>query len=116
MPGITTVMRWLDEDESFRAQYARAKELQADYMAEQILDISDDSSKDTVHHEKFGDMPDNEWINRSKLRVESRKWLMGKMAPKKYGDKMEIDHNISDTRKAASELFPDALDEAGKGE
>src|SRR5262245_46280259 len=46
MPGKTTVMRWLNENEVFRDQYARAREAQADYWADEILEISDDGTND----------------------------------------------------------------------
>lgn len=89
MPYSGTVLRWLREKEDFRNQYARAKEEQADYLAEQILDIADDSSNDTVMGE-FGPMEHKEWINRSRLRVDARKWIASKLKPKKYGDKLEL--------------------------
>jgi hypothetical protein len=87
MPVQATVFRWLSIDEAFLKQYARAREAQADRLADEILDIADDSSHDTESTE-HGDRPNNEWIARSRLRVDARKWLASKMAPKKYGDKV----------------------------
>jgi hypothetical protein len=88
MPACSTVFKWLIEFKEFSEQYARAREAQCDAFVEQIIEISDDISNDTIHTEG-GDKPNAEWINRSRLRVDTRKWLMSKMAPKKYGDKIQ---------------------------
>ena len=77
------------ENEQAANRYARAKELQMDYLAEEIIQISDDSSNDTISTEK-GDIENKEWVNRSKLKVDTRKWLMSKLAAKKYGDKIDV--------------------------
>ena len=60
--------------------------------ADEIVEISDESNRDTVLTES-GEHPDNEWISRSKLRVDTRKWLLSKLMPKKYGDKIETQHS-----------------------
>lgn len=90
--SATVVFNWLldDDKKDFVEKYTRAKQLQAEFLAEEILDIADDSRKDTIEHEEFGAMPDHEWMNRSRLRVDTRKWLMSKLMPKKYGDKLDL--------------------------
>jgi hypothetical protein len=93
MPVQATVFRWLSIDEAFLKQYARAREAQADRLADEILDIADDSSRDTIpkvdkEGNEYGEQANSEWIARSRLRVDARKWLASKMAPKKYGDKV----------------------------
>lgn len=85
----TTFYDFIDADKEKSKQYARACEERAEAMADEIIEISDFSANDTITTEK-GDMPDNEWINRSKLRVDTRKWLMSKLQPKKYGDKLDL--------------------------
>lgn len=90
MPSKTTVLRWLRQSDEFRAQYARAREDQADAFADEILDIADDGRRDYVPDEDGHEVVDHDHIQRSKLRVETRKWLMGKMAPKKYGDRLQL--------------------------
>jgi hypothetical protein len=72
----------------------RAREAQMDHYAEEILEISDDSSGDYIEKQN-GDGTtykafDAEHVQRSRLRVDSRKWLMAKLAPKKYGDKVQV--------------------------
>lgn len=72
-------------------QYARAKEVQSEHMAEEILAIADDGQNDWMERngaESAGWAVNGEHIQRSRLRVDSRKWLMSKLAPKKYGDRV----------------------------
>jgi hypothetical protein len=92
MPDKTTVLRWLRDFEKFRTHYTIAREAQADVLADEILDIADDGSNDWMLR-KFGD--DEAWVQngeamrRSQLRIDARKWLAGKLRPKKYGDKVQ---------------------------
>ncbi|OWT68078.1 MULTISPECIES: terminase small subunit protein [unclassified Achromobacter] len=90
MPDKSTVMRWLAQDENLRDQYARAREAQADRLAEEILEIADDGRNDTYTDEDGNERTNQEVVARSRLRVDARKWLASKMAPKKYGDKVEL--------------------------
>lgn len=97
MPSRSTVHKWLAANKEFANKYARAKEDQADFLAEEIITIADHSDKDTVIiHDKNGNptrAEDKEWTNRSRLRVDSRKWIASKLKPKKYGDKVEVSGN-----------------------
>lgn len=94
MPTRQTVHDWVKENKEFADKYARAREDQADFLAEEILEIADHSDKDTVFvYDKNGKRvptEDKEWTNRSKLRVDARKWVASKLKPKKYGDKVEL--------------------------
>ena len=91
MPAQSTIMLWLDGTRpEFSEQYARAHEAYADKLAEETLLIADDSSQDTYVDADGNVKTDTEAIQRSKLRVDTRKWLASKKAPKKYGDKMAI--------------------------
>jgi hypothetical protein len=90
------VYRWMNEDEEFRNKYTRARETQADLLVGEIIEIADETSNDTIHVQGKGDgagydIPNKEWIDRSKLRVDARKWAASKLAPKKYGDRIELD-------------------------
>ena len=82
MPNRTTVYRWLAQDEAFRRQYAVACEMRAEHMGDQILGIADD-----------GEAEDTQ---RDRLRIDARKWLMSKLAPKKYGEKIVNEHSGPD--------------------
>lgn len=92
-PAGGTVWRWIAENEAFREKYTRAKERQAEFLADEILDISDDAFNDYRRTEDGRELPDHEHISRSKLRIDSRKWLMSKLLPKKYGDKLDLEHS-----------------------
>ena len=87
MPGRTTVMRWLEAQPEFRESYARARERLVEFWADEILDIADDGQNDFVEREGR-EVLNAENINRSRLRVDLRKWLMSKLLPKKYGDRV----------------------------
>ncbi|MES2352087.1 MAG: terminase small subunit protein [Pseudomonadota bacterium] len=95
MPTQSTVYLWLAAEPGFSEQYARARETQADCLADEILAISDESTMkatrlvDGVAQEY--DVPiDAVGVARNRLRADSRKWYAGKVAPKKYGDKLAI--------------------------
>jgi len=87
-----TFNEWLKADKNLSDQYARACEQRADTIFEEILDIADETSKDTIYTDK-GEIPNSEWMQRSRLRVDARKWMLGKMNPKKYGDKIQTEHS-----------------------
>jgi len=93
MPDKATVFRWLAEHEAFRDQYARAKEESADAMVDDMIDIADDSRNDWM--EKAGDDAGAGWllngdhVQRTKVRIDTRKWIASKLKPKKYGDKVQ---------------------------
>ena len=109
MPSMSTVFRWLAEDEEFRQLYAAAREVQATILADEILEISDDGRNDWMKRtvgEIEIDVPDHEHIQRSKLRVDSRKWLASKLAPKKYGDAVQLKHADADGEKLGADLDP----------
>ena len=92
MPDRTTVFRWLRTHDEFRSQYARAKEEAADALADEMLDIADDGSNDwmeTHHRDNVGWQENGEAMQRSRLRVDTRKWIASKLKPKKYGDKID---------------------------
>jgi len=96
MPASSSIYEHLIESKAFAEQYARAREAQMEAMADEILDIADDGSNDymtiTKGDESYN-VEDKEVTNRSRIRVDARKWLMSKLNPKKYGDK--IDHNVT---------------------
>ena len=95
MPAMTTIFRWLREKEDFRKQYDVAKQEATEAMSEDLLDIADNGVNDwmEVHYGKDDDASwrvNGEAIQRSRLRVDVRKWLMSKMKPKKYGEKLDL--------------------------
>lgn len=96
MPAMTTIFRWLKENDEFRAQYEIATQERAEAMNEDIIDIADNATNDWMaSHGKDdeGYRQNGETLQRSRLRVDVRKWHMSKMNPKKYGDKQQIEHS-----------------------
>lgn len=89
-PDRDTVYRWIGAYPEFHDMYARAKMRQADYMAEEIIEISDNSSNDIKHTEN-GEIINTEYVQRSRLRVDTRKWLASKLYPRVYGDKVQTE-------------------------
>lgn len=89
-----TFYKIIDEDKEKSNQYARATKERAEAIFEEILDIADETENDTIEID-LGDgikseKTNHEAIQRSKLRVDARKWMLSKMQPKKYGDKIDM--------------------------
>lgn len=79
MPSPSTVFRWLENDVgNFREEYARAREGQAAFYAEQIIAIADNVDEDA------------QAIAKAKLQIDARKWVAARMAPKHWGSKSEV--------------------------
>ncbi len=91
MPAISTVMGWLFDGNhnGFSEQYARAREAQAEVRADEIVDIADDDTNDFTADKDGKLVANNEHIQRSRLRVDARKWIAAKLLPKRYGDKLQ---------------------------
>ena len=89
MPSTQTFYKWIDEDGIKSKQYARACEVRADAIFDDIIDIADDSSGDKKVVES-GEVIDSEFVARSRIRIDARKWIASKLNPKKYGDKTDI--------------------------
>jgi len=96
-PPCRTIRDWIAADEGFAAQYARSKEQQADHIFEQIIDIADDDSEDELFvggEDESGAsakrVQNSEFIARSRLKVDARKWVVSKLLPRKYGDKVTL--------------------------
>tara|TARA_R110000850_G_scaffold150588_1_gene273384 strand:+ start:68 stop:514 length:447 start_codon:yes stop_codon:yes gene_type:complete len=106
MPDKATVFRWIRTKEGFRDQYARAKEESADALTDEMLDIADDSNLDYTKTDEDGAKLNSENIQRSRLRIDTRKWLASKLKPKKFGDKQYIE-----TKDTTEEVSDDDLDD-----
>lgn len=91
MPDRSTVHLWVVEDrEGFSRQYANARQAQALRWADEILEIADDGTNDTYETDE-GERVDSDVIQRSRLRVDTRKWLLSKVLPKVYGDRTALE-------------------------
>lgn len=106
MPAAGTIHDWIAKRPDFAEKYARACDERATAIAEETLEIADDLS---------GKVFSSEDVQLAKLRVDTRKWFASKLAPKKYGDRLGVDANVSvsfaDVAAAAA-----AIRRAGAGE
>ena len=90
MPSSSTFFIWIEEDVNKSKQYVRATELRAENMFEDILSIVDENTNDTITLDDGREIVNNDVIQRARLRMDARKWMLGKMHPKKYGDKLDV--------------------------
>lgn len=101
MPGMQTVMDWATGEtgaslaDGFPLKYTRARRIQTERMGEEILAIADDSRNDYMDRviDKEGNtvrVLDNEHVQRAKLRLDTRKWLLSKLRPETYGDRVAV--------------------------
>lgn len=113
MPSMPTVARWLTDPRltEFREMYYFARRVAAELLVDEIIEIADESEDDWKPvHNKDGELidwkPDNEAIQRSRVRIDTRKWYASKMVPRIYGDKVEVDldatGDLAELLKAAS--------------
>ncbi len=89
MPSAATVYRWRHENPDFERRYRVALEQQCEMYVGEIFDIADDASGDDIVDAKGNVRPNHEWINRSRLKVDTRKWYASKVAWRLFGDKVE---------------------------
>ncbi|WP_426238157.1 terminase small subunit protein [Pararhizobium sp. DWP1-1-3] len=111
MPSKSSVFKWLSERKEFSDKYARAREAQADALFDDILTIADDGQNDWMERknddgENLGWRENGEAIRRSQLRIDARKWMAGKLKPKKYGEKLDL--NVSGSLQTMPEEQLDA--------
>jgi len=96
MPDERTVRSWaIDPEHPFSPQYSRAREIGYYSMADEITEISDDARNDWMERfgkdgESLGWQLNGDHVQRSRLRVEARKWLLSKALPKLFGDKVAL--------------------------
>ncbi len=111
MPDKATIMRWVIKHEEFRDLYVKALEMRMHFWADDIVEIADDGSNDWMEKELEGghiiEVENKEVIARSRLRVDVRKWLMVKLAPRTYGERLEVDNKGKVTTEHVHIYVPD---------
>lgn len=102
MPSLRTVTNWLAHPKlaDFREMYYFARRVQAELLIDEIMTIADDTSRDwkrtyNKKGEPNGWTPDNEAIQRSRVRIDTRKWFAAKMVPKVYGERLDVEHGVT---------------------
>jgi hypothetical protein len=91
MPDSTTFYKWIEKDEQKSIHYVRACESRSEFIFEEILNIADSQEGDIITNKDGFEVVNHDVINRAKLRIEARKWMLGKLQPKKYGDKIQTE-------------------------
>jgi hypothetical protein len=114
LPARSTIFKWLASNKSFADQYAKARESQADVLFEEILDIADESHTTEKMIGQGDDAEvaivyDSVAVQRNRLRVDARKWMAGKLRPKKYGEKLELSGDPENPIKTESTINVEGL-------
>lgn len=101
IPEKSTINLWRYKYPEFSTRYAQAKLKQADLLAEEMIDIADDGTNDwMLSHDKDDDSLyklNGEHVQRSRLRIDTRKWLAAKLLPKQYGEHAKDDKSTSES-------------------
>lgn len=94
-PAAKNIMKWKREHPEFGARYARAKQDQIELIIDDVLEIADDKSQDRITKlDAEGNeytVCNHEFIQRSRVRIDTRKWLAAKLLPKLYGDRLIVE-------------------------
>lgn len=112
LPTVAVFLKWVSENESLEKQYARAMAVRSDVLFDEILEISDESNADIDITDDGKVRVVGEAVQRSRLRVDARKWALSKMNPKKYGDKIDV---TSDNEKLEGGVTIFQLPDNGRG-
>lgn len=86
----STFYNWLNENPERIELYKRATEIRADGIFDDMLEISDDGTKDYYYDVNGNRQQSMVAVNRSRLQLDTRKWVLGRMNPKKYSEKLDI--------------------------
>ena len=116
MPSPAAVLEWRDSRPTFAERYARAREIAIQHLADELLTIADDGSNDWMERETASGtivVLNQEHVQRSRLRVDTRKWLLSKLKPSLYGDRIEVAQEKETPKAAIPEWLQQQLKEAG---
>ncbi len=82
--------KYMKGDDDRIHKYARATSVRADFLFDQILEIADKQDKDIEISKDGIEIINHNIVNRNRLQIDSRKWVLSKMNPKKYGEKLDV--------------------------
>ncbi len=118
MPARSTVHKWLADDDKrtgnkrlfLSDQYARAQSERADKLFDECLEIADEAANDITAKEDGTQVVNHENIQRARLRVDTRKWMIGKMQPRKYGDRTQMELTGAEGEAIKTEIQVNIID------
>jgi hypothetical protein len=108
--AYSSVYAWITDDQTFGDQYARAREIGYKLLADELIEIADTPEvgiKTKTNEKGEVETVEGDMIEHRRLRVDTRKWMLARMLPKLYGDK--VTHEVSGTIRHAHELSDDTL-------
>lgn len=110
MPARGTVHRWLNEIPDFRDRYARSRDIGLDVMADDLLRIANTPKlgKTKKTSGESVEVTEGDMISHRRLVVDTMKWYLSKMAPRRYGDRLELSGAIAFDRAGALRRARDA--------
>lgn len=128
-PSKATIFTWLRDKQEFLDNYTRAKEMGAEAIADEMFAIADDGTNDWMERldkdgQGVGYQVNGEHIQRSRLRIETRKWHLAKTLPKKYGEskqvaisgKVDHEHKHTEGQLSAVDEFLSGFTSGGKAQ
>ena len=98
-PDARTVYRWIDASEELCQRYARAKQAQLQILADQLVDLADNDricQKRTIKPDGSEEIVILDQVERTRVQIDTRKWLLSKLDPKKYGERIQQEHTGAD--------------------
>jgi len=105
MPAPYTVSRWLADpaNTEFQAEYARARDVGLDLLADEIMQIANTpkKGKTTKKSEDGVEVTEGDMLGHRRLQVDARKWYLSKLAPRRYGDRLELSGSVVFDRASA---------------
>jgi len=91
--GVRTIWNHIQKNDEFRRKYEDTRKNKVEVLIEEILDVADDGTNDWMTNKQGEDIINHEVVQRSRLRVDARKWLASKFVPKMYGEKLHTEHS-----------------------
>lgn len=98
-PHARTFWKWMEQEEELGQRYARAKAAQLEVLADQLVDLADTDricEKITVKADGSREVVILDQVERTKVQIDTRKWLLAKLNPKKYGERVQNEHSGPD--------------------
>lgn len=99
--SLISFYQWISKDKELQSLYNYAREVRSDILFEEIIEISDNQElgeEETIEYDETGKivstkLKKGDLLRQRQLKIDARKWVVAKMQPKKYGDKLDLQNN-----------------------